>query len=173
MRTRRSLARSGARRISFAGFPVVGARADGIHRHHAEPEPLGWSGGGAGCTGSIRASCRAIASRPATSLAFEFVEQPFLLDCRRIVSGQIRGEARTILEVGSQQVRSETAIDMTWLGELFDVELGVGAGLEVVSVGPRIGRSVAHGRGSLWRGKTVGREARTPAAHPAEFASSA
>jgi hypothetical protein len=77
-------------------------------------------------------------ARPATSLAYEFLDQPFVLDL--VVESsppQIRGESRTFLEVGSETVRSETTIELAWLGELFDLELLAASGLEVVSVGPR------------------------------------
>ncbi len=140
MRTRRSLASSGARRISFAGFPVVGAREQTGYIGITQSPNL-WVGPAAP-RGLHRIDSSKLPSdlraRPATSLAYEFLNQPFLLELAVESSpAQIRGEARTTLEVGLQEVRSETTIDLTWLGELFDLELGVAPGLEVVSVGPR------------------------------------
>ena len=77
-------------------------------------------------------------ARPATSLAYEFLDQPFVLDLVvELLRLQIRGETRTLLELDADRVRSETTIDLTWLGEVFELELGVASGLEDVSVGPR------------------------------------
>jgi hypothetical protein len=138
-RTRRPLPRSGARRISFVGFSFAGAREQsgyiGITKspnlwvgpvaprglHRIDPSKL---------PSDLRA-------RPATSLAYEFLDQPFLLDLGVESSPpQVRGETRTFLEVDSDKVRSQMTIDLTWLGELFELELGVAPGLEVISVGP-------------------------------------
>ena len=138
-RTRRPLARSGPRRISFVGFSFAGAREQsgyiGITKspnlwvgpvaprglHRIDPSKL---------PSDLR-------SRPATNLAYEFLDQPFLLDLGVESSPpQVRGETRTFLEVDSDKVRSQTTIDLTWLGELFELELGVAPGLDVISVGP-------------------------------------
>ena len=43
---------------------------------------------------------------------------------------------RTTLEVAADQVRGQTTIDLAWVGELFELNLGVAPGLDVVSVGP-------------------------------------
>ena len=140
LRTRRSLASSGPRRISFAGFSLAGAREQtgyiGITK-----SPNLWVGPGVP-RGLFRIDSSKLPSdlraRPATSLAYEFLDQPFVLDLAVESSPpQIRGESRTFLEVSADTVRSETTCDLAWLGELFDLELSAASGLEVVSVGPR------------------------------------
>ncbi len=140
LRTRRSLAKSGPRRISFAGFPFSGVREQtgyiGITN-----SPNIWVGSDAPA-GLHRIDASKLPSdlraRPATSLAYEFLDQPFVLDLVVEASPtQIRGETRTLLEVDADRVRSETTIDLTWLGEVFELEVGAAPGLEVVSVGPR------------------------------------
>ncbi len=139
-KTRRSLAKSGARRLAFAGFPFANAReqsgyigitqgpnlwidaaaAQGLHRIDSSKLPS-----------DLRA-------RPSTRLAYEFLDQPFLLDLGVELSPpQVRGESRTYLQIEPDQARSETTIELAWVrGELFDLELGVATGLQVISVGP-------------------------------------
>ena len=138
-RTRRSIPKSPSRRISFAGFPFSGARMQsgfiGITKSPdvwispAPPQGLRRID-----QSKLPSDLRA---RPATSLAYEFADQPFSLDLAVESSpAQIRGEARTSLEVAALRVRGQTTIDLAWVGEVFEIELGVAAGLEVVSVGP-------------------------------------
>jgi hypothetical protein len=140
LRTRRSLAKSGARRFSFAGFPLSGAReqsgyigitrspnlyvgtlrAQGVYRIDASKLPA-----------DLRA-------RPATSLAYEFREQPFALDFMVEPSPpQVRGETRSFIRIDSELARSETTVDVSWVrGDLFELELGVAPGMQLISVGP-------------------------------------
>ena len=89
LRTRRSLAKSGPRRISFAGFPFAGAREQtgyiGITK-----SPNLWVGSAAP-RGLYRIDASKLPSdlraRPATSLAYEFLDQPFRAGSRgRVVS---------------------------------------------------------------------------------------
>ncbi len=140
LRTRRPLAKSGARRISFAGFPFAAAREQtgyiGITK-----SPNIWVGSAAP-RGLHRIDASKLPSdlraRPGTSLAYEFLDQPFMLDLAvENAPAQIRGETRTFLEVDPGRVRSETTIDLTWLGEVFELEVGVAPGLQDISVGPR------------------------------------
>ena len=138
--TRRPLAKSGPRRISFSGFFILGRpRAVGIYRHPRRARTL-WVGP-VTPRGLHRIDPSKLPSdlraRPATGLAYEFSDQPFVLDLAVESSPpQIRGETRTFLEVDSDKVRSQMTIELAWLGELFELELGVAPGLEVVSVGP-------------------------------------
>jgi hypothetical protein len=140
LRTRRSLAKSGARRFNFTGFPLSGAReqsgyigitrspnlyvgtfrAQGVYR--IDPSKL---------PADLRA-------RPSTSLAYEFRDQPFSLDFMVEPSPpQVRGETRTFFRIESELARSETAVDVSWVrGDLFELELGVAPGLQLISVGP-------------------------------------
>ena len=139
-KTRRPLAKSGARRISFAGFRLSGAReqsgfigitrspnlyvgaraAQGVYRIDASKLPA-----------DLRA-------RPSTYLAYEFPDQPFHLDLVVEPSPpQIRGETRTFFRVEPNEARSETTVDVSWVrGDLFELELGVAPGLQLSSVGP-------------------------------------
>jgi hypothetical protein len=140
LRTRRSLAKSGASRASFAGFPLTGAReqsgyvgitgspnlyvgtsrAQGVYRIDASKLPA-----------DLRA-------RPSTYLAYEFPDQPFTLDLVVEPSPpQVRGETRTFFRIEPDIARSETTIDVSWVrGDLFELELGVAPGLQLTSVGP-------------------------------------
>src|SRR5262249_6406497 len=140
LRTRRPLAKSGSVKISFAGFPLAGAReqsgyigitrspnlyvgtsrAQGVYRIDASKLPT-----------ELRA-------RPSTYLAYEFPDQPFVLDLAVEPSPpQIRGETRTFFRVESNEARSETTVDFSWTrGDLFELVLGAAQGLRVISVGP-------------------------------------
>ncbi len=77
-------------------------------------------------------------ARPSTSLAFEFLDQPFVLDLAIEPSPPlVRGEAKTFFQIDRDQARSETTVDLHWVGgRVFEVELGVAPGLEMVSAGP-------------------------------------
>ena len=141
MKTRRPLVGSGARRVSFAGFPSFErARAIGFHRHHAECEPVRQGDRRLkDCAtvdvGKLPADLR---TRPSTSLAFEFLDQPFLLDLGIESSPPlVRADLKTIFRIDADRARSETTIELDWVrGRLTEVELGVAAGLQLTSVGP-------------------------------------
>ena len=77
-------------------------------------------------------------ARPSTSLAFEFLDQPFALELGVEPSPPlVRGIAKHFFQIDPDQARSETTFDLQWIGgQLFEVELGVADGLEVVSAGP-------------------------------------
>ena len=140
MQTRRSYARGPGRRIEFVGFPIVHARQQS---------------GAIGVTQSANlwvapASARGLrrivpiflpkelAERPGTSLAFEFLDQPFSLGLDVDASPPlVRSRSRTSFRLGADRARSETTIELQWVrGRPFEVELALGPGLEVVSVGP-------------------------------------
>ena len=130
---------SGPRRILFVGFSFAGAREQSGYIGITKSPNL-WVGPVAP-RGLHRIDSSKLPSdlrsRPATNLAYEFLDQPFLLDLGVESSPpQVRGETRTFLEVDSDKVRSQTTIDLTWLGELFELELAVAPGLDVISVGP-------------------------------------
>ena len=76
--------------------------------------------------------------RPSTNLAFEFLDQPFLLDLGVAASPPlVRAESKTLFQISADQARSETTIELQWVhGRLFETEFGVAAGLQLVSVGP-------------------------------------
>ena len=81
---------------------------------------------------------RELRERPSTSLAFEIFDQPFALDLAvEPAPPLVRAETKAIFWIDPRQVRSKTTIELQWVrGRLFEVELGVAAGLQVVSVGP-------------------------------------
>ncbi len=140
LRTRRSLAKSGTRRISFAGFPLSGAREQsgfiGITRspnlYIGASTPQGVYRIDAS---KLPADLRA---RPSTSLAYEFPNQPFILNLMVEPSPpQVRGEIRTFFQIEPDKARSETTIDLSWVrGDLFELEIGVAPGMRLISVGP-------------------------------------
>ena len=140
LKTRRSLAKSGARRIAFGGFPLSNAREQSGYIGITQSPNL-WIAA-APPQGLYRIDPSKLPSdlraRPSTRLAYEFLDQPFLLNLAVEPSpAQVRGESRTYLQIEPDQARSETTIELTPVrGELFDLELGVAPGLQVVSVGP-------------------------------------
>jgi hypothetical protein len=140
MKTRRAFARPGIRRISFVGYPLVDASEQS---------------GFIGVTQSANLFVNAptlqglrpvntdklpenLRTRPSTSLAYEFLDQPFLLDL--VVESSpplVRARSKTLFRIEGQRARSETEIEFDWVrGELSELELGVAAGLRLISVGP-------------------------------------
>ena len=77
-------------------------------------------------------------TRPSTSLAFEFLDQPFLLDLGVESSPPlVRADSKTLFRIDPDRARSETTIELDWVrGQLSELELGVAAGLQLISVGP-------------------------------------
>ena len=127
-------------RISFAGFPLTHAReqsgAIGLTQ-----SPNLWVGPvmSRGLRrippGELPTDLR---KRPSTSLAFEFLDQPFRLDLGVEPSPPlVRAESKTLFQINANQARSETTVELQWVhGRLFEAEFRVAAGLQVVSVGP-------------------------------------
>ena len=142
LRTRRSLAKSGASRISFAGFPLpIGARAIRVYRNHRAVRTfMSERRRRKACTGSMQANCRPSCGRgQSTYLAYEFPDQPFTLELMVEPSfPQLRGETRTFFQVESNEARSETTVDVSWVrGDLFELELAVVARhCRSIAVGP-------------------------------------
>ena len=140
MKTRRSLAKSAARRFPFGGFPLANAREQSGYIGITE-SPNSWIS--AVATHSLHRIDPSklpsdLRARPSTRLAYEFLDQPFLLDIGVEPSPpQIRGESRTFFRIEPDHARSETTIELAWVrGELFDLELEVAPGLREISVGP-------------------------------------
>ena len=140
MRTRRSYSKAEGRRIAFKGFPFTNAReqSGAIGITHG---PNLW------ISATVSQGIRPIElgglpvdlrERPSTSLAFEFLEQPFILNLDIEDSPPlVRSRTRTAFEIGADQARSVTTVELERVrGRLFDVELGIGPGLQVVTVGP-------------------------------------
>jgi hypothetical protein len=140
MKTSRPLAGAGARRVSFVGFPFAGAREQSGFIGITQSANL-WvtaatsEGVRKVDIGKLPADLR---TRPSTSMAFEFLDQPFRLDLGVEPSPPlVRADSKTIFRIASERARSETTIELGWVrGRLTDVELGVPPGLELTSVGP-------------------------------------
>jgi hypothetical protein len=140
MKTRRSISSAGARRISFTGFGLWDAREQSGYIGITQTANLWVSATTSQGLRRIDPSHLPpyLRARPSTSLAFEFLDQPFLLDLGVEPSPPlVRGEAKTFFQIDLDQARSETTVDLQWVGgQVFEVELGVADGLEVVSAGP-------------------------------------
>src|SRR5439155_23607623 len=77
-------------------------------------------------------------ARPATSLAYQFSEQPLVLVLGIEPSPPlVRVEGRTTVVLGRNAARVETWLDyQAARGRLFDLGLKIPAGLDVEAVGP-------------------------------------
>jgi hypothetical protein len=140
MKTRRPFANAGARRISLGGFPFVNAREQsgfiGITQSaNLFIKPMASQGLRPVDTDKLPADLRA---RPSTSLAFEFLDQPFLLELAVDSSPPLfKADVKTAFRVNADRVRSETTIELERVrGQLSVLELGVAPGLRLISVGP-------------------------------------
>ena len=119
MKTRRSFAAQVARRISFSGFPLTHAREQSGAIGITQSANL-WVGATMSQglrripAGELPTDLRA---RPSTSLAFEFLDQPFLLDLGVEVSPPlVRAESRTQFQISDLgKARSETTIELQWV----------------------------------------------------------
>ena len=140
MKTRRSFAKAGARRFSFAGYPLASAHEQSGFIGITQSANLFIS---ASTSQGLRAVDtdklpENLRTRPSTSLAFEFLDQPFLLDL--VVESSpplVRAQSKTLFRIDVDRVQSETTIDLDWVrGQLSELELGVAAGLQLISVGP-------------------------------------
>jgi hypothetical protein len=140
IKTRRSFTKPGDRRLSLTGYSLTGAREQS---------------GFIGITQSTNLWVSAVTSqglhpidigklpidlrtRAATSHAFEFLDQPFRLDLSVEPSpALVKAESKTIFRIDPDRARNETTIEFEWVrGRLSELELGVPAGLQLLSVGP-------------------------------------
>ncbi len=140
MKTRRSFVNASARRISFTGFRLVDAREQtgfiGITQSaNLFVKPTTSQGLHPVATDKLPADLR---TRPSTSLAFEFLDQRFLLDLVVEPSPPlVKADSKTLFRIDADRARSETTIELDWVrGELSELEIGVAAGLQLISVGP-------------------------------------
>jgi hypothetical protein len=140
MKTRRSYPRADHRRIPFGGFPLTNAREQSGSIGITQSSNLWVSP--ATSQGLRRIGPwelpKELRERPSTSLAFEFPDHPFLLHLDVEVSPPlVRARSTTLFRIEPEHARSETTIELQWVRErLFEVELGVGPSLQVVSIGP-------------------------------------
>ncbi|MGP0061995.1 MAG: hypothetical protein ACLQGP_00150 [Isosphaeraceae bacterium] len=140
MKTRRSYSKAPGRRIEFVGFRFTNAReqsgAIGItHSPNLWINASGAQGVRPIELGGLPVDLR---ERPSTSLAFEFLDQPFALHLDVEDSPPlVRARTRTQFQIGADVARSRATIELERVrGRLFEVELGIGPGLQVISVGP-------------------------------------
>ena len=91
------------------------------------------------CAASRPANCRptsAAARRRVWHSSFSISRFCSIWASRRLLHS-FGPNRRTFFQIDTDQARSETTIELQWVrGRLFEVELGVAAGLQVVSVGP-------------------------------------
>ena len=142
MTTRRPISTTSSAVVVFRGFTLVNAKEQSGAIGIAQSGNL-WIGGTPG-RGLRRIDPRTelppdLRARPATALAFAFADQPFELALRADASPPlIRAEARTTVTLDAGQARIETQLDYQAAhGRLFDLSIGLPAGLELESVGPR------------------------------------
>ena len=90
------------------------------------------------CAGSTPRNFLRTCARPSTSLAFEFLDQPFLLDLAVEPSPPLfKADLRTVFRIDRDRARSETTIELERVrGRASEVELWVAKGLQLISVGP-------------------------------------
>ncbi len=140
LKTRRSYARGAGHRIAFGGFPVIHARQQFGAIGVTQSTNLWVAPASSQALRRILPTFlpQELRERPGTSLAFEFLDQPFSLNLDVETSPPlVRSQSRTLFHIEGDRVRSETTIELQWVrGRLFEVVLGLGPGLEVVSVGP-------------------------------------
>jgi hypothetical protein len=141
MKTRRSSSKAAGRRIAFGGFPLTNAREQSGFIGVTQSSNLWISPATAQGLRQVepRGLPLDLRARPSTSLAFEFLDQPFLLHLDvEAAPPLVRARSWTVFQVGADRARNETTIELQWVGgRLSEVGLGIGPGLQVVSVGPR------------------------------------
>jgi hypothetical protein len=140
MKTRRPYSKAAGRRISFTGFPVTHTREQAGSIGVTQSSNL-WVSPAA--TQGLRriditqlpAELRA---RPGTSLAFEFLDPSFRLELDvEAAPPLVRARSTTAFRIDSGHARSETTIELQWVrGPVFEIDLGIAPGLQLVSVGP-------------------------------------
>ena len=140
MLTRRPYTRGAGHRIAFIGFPIVHARQQSGAIGVTQTADLWVAPASAQNLRRVIPTFlpRGLAERPGTSLAFEFLDQPFSLALDVEASPPlIRSRSRTQYRLDDDRARCEATIELQWIrGRPFEVEMGLGPGLEVVSVGP-------------------------------------
>ncbi|MBX6311817.1 MAG: hypothetical protein IRY99_02685, partial [Isosphaeraceae bacterium] len=139
--TRRSIPASGTTRLTLRGLPLEHAIAQSGVLAIARSDDL-WVSGNAG-RGLRQIDPRTelppdLRARPATVLAYQFVEQPFELDLTIDPSKPWKRVAsQTTLTVDPAFVHEDCWLDyQVSRGRIFEVQVGLPPGLELESVGP-------------------------------------
>jgi hypothetical protein len=140
MATRRPLPAGPAARVSFAGFPLANAKeqsgAIGIAKTgNLWVQPASGRGLRQIDPRELPADLRV---RPATSLAYQFVDQPFDLSLRVEPSPPlVSTRSRTRVGLRATEARVETWLDyQVARGRLFELSVAMPRGLELESIGP-------------------------------------
>jgi hypothetical protein len=140
IKTQRRSGRGTGRRIAFEGFPVVHAREQSGAIGVTQGADLWVAPVSSPNLRRILPSQlpQELRERPATSLAFQFLDQPFELNLDVEASPPlVRSRSRTLARIEGDRARSEATIELQWVrGRPFELGLGLGPGLEVTSVGP-------------------------------------
>ena len=140
MKTRRPYPKQPDQKLEFAGFPLNDARQQSGFIGITESANLWLTATSSPGLRRIYPSLlpQALRERPSTSLAFEFLDQPFSLNLNVSPSPPlVKARTRTVFHVSSDRAPSETTIDLEWVrGRLYEVAVDVGPGLEVSSIGP-------------------------------------
>ncbi len=140
LKTRKPLAIASGRKMSFKGYPLANAR-----------EQLGFIGitqsANLFVTASQSRGLRRVdtdklpenlRTRPSTSLAFEFLDQPFVLEMAVDSSPPlVKARSTTLFRIEGTRARSETRVELDWVrGSLSELEFRVASGLQLLSIGP-------------------------------------
>jgi len=139
--TKRKLSSQTAGRLSFHGFPLSHAKEQSGAIGIAQSGNLVISptvGRGLRRIDPRTELPDDLRARPATSLAYQFVDQPFDLDLRIEPSPPlVHCDARTTVNLGAREAKVDTWLDVeTANGRLFDLNLVLPKGLELESIGP-------------------------------------
>ena len=139
--TRRPLSSQGPVEVAFKGYPITNASEQSGVIGIVQSGNLGVSalpGRGIRQIDPISELPLALRLRPATTLAYQFSEQPFELGLRIEPSPPlVRSESRTTITLQSEQAEVDTWLDFQAArGRLFEVNLSVPASLKIDSIGP-------------------------------------
>jgi hypothetical protein len=140
LETRRSLSPSSSRVFTFSGFPLANAVEQFGAIGVTQSANLWVSVNTARDLRRIdpRDLPTRLSARPGTSLAFQFLDQPFNLELAVEKSPPLyRSDSRTQLSMESDTVHVRTDLEIQKVrGQLFEIEALVPAGLQLLSVGP-------------------------------------
>ena len=140
LETRRPLATGTGKTLIFSGYPLTNASEQsgmiGITQSANLWVDLVYSQGLRRI--DPRGLPSALLAQHGTSIALEFLDQPFRLELRvENAPRQYSADSSTILTLDADQVRNETTIDVQRVrGRLFEIEIGVSPELKAVTAGP-------------------------------------
>ena len=114
--TRRPSSREAGRRIAFNGFPIVHARQQTGAIGITQSADLWVAPSSQGLRRIVPTFLpKELAERPGTSLAFEFLDQPFALRLDVEASPPlVRSRSRTTFRLDGDRTRSEATIEFQW-----------------------------------------------------------